>query len=111
VFSPTQALAAANAGASYVSVFLGRLDDIGQDGIGVLRDVAEIWDIHGIEAEIIAASVRHPMHIVEAAKAGAHIATVPYKVLMQSLNHPLTDAGLEAFLRDAAKRSSPTVTV
>ncbi|MCX8051248.1 MAG: fructose-6-phosphate aldolase [Chlorobi bacterium] len=111
VFSPTQALAAANAGASYVSVFLGRLDDIGHDGIGVLRDVAEIWDIHRFEAEIIAASVRHPMHIVEAAKAGAHIATVPYKVLMQSLKHPLTDAGLDAFLRDAAKRQQRSVAV
>ncbi|MCX7929428.1 MAG: fructose-6-phosphate aldolase [Chlorobi bacterium] len=111
VFSPTQALAAANAGASYVSVFLGRLDDIGHDGIDVLRDVAEIWDMHHMEAEIIAASVRHPMHIVEAAKAGAHIATVPYKVLMQSLTHPLTDAGLQAFLRDAAKRQQRSVTV
>lgn len=111
VFSPVQALAAANAGATYVSVFLGRLDDAGHDGIGVLEDVAEIWDVQGIETQIIAASVRHPMHIVRAAKAGAHIATVPYKVLMQSLKHPLTDAGLEAFLRDAAKRQVQTVTV
>lgn len=111
VFSPTQALAAANAGASYVSVFLGRLDDIGQDGIGVLRQVMEIWDVQGIESEVIAASIRHPMHIVEAAKAGAHIATVPYKVLMQALKHPLTDAGLDAFLRDAARRREQSVIV
>lgn len=111
VFSPTQALAAANAGASYVSIFLGRLDDIGQDGVGVLRQVMEIWDVQGIEAEVIAASIRHPMHIVEAAKAGAHIATVPYKVLMQSLKHPLTDAGLDAFLRDAARRREQSVVV
>ncbi|GIV53745.1 MAG: putative transaldolase [Candidatus Kapaibacterium sp.] len=111
VFSPTQALAAANAGATYVSIFLGRLDDVGHDGIGVLRQVMEIWDVQGIESEIIAASVRHPMHIVEAARAGAHIATVPYKVLMQSLKHPLTDAGLEAFLRDAAKRRQQTLSV
>ncbi len=111
VFSPTQALAAANAGATYVSIFLGRLDDIGADGIGVLRQVTEIWDVQGIEAEIIAASVRHPMHIVEAARAGAHIATVPYKVLMQSLQHPLTDTGLAAFLNDAAKRRQHTLTV
>lgn len=111
VFSPTQALAAANAGASYVSIFLGRLDDIGQDGVGVLRQVMEIWDVQGIEAEVIAASIRHPMHIVEAAKAGAHIATVPYKVLMQSLKHPLTDAGLDTFLRDAARRREQSVVV
>lgn len=111
VFSPTQALAAANAGASYVSVFLGRLDDIGQDGSGVLRQVMEIWDVQGIESEVIAASIRHPMHIVEAAKAGAHIATVPYKVLMQSLKHPLTDAGLDAFLHDAARRREQSVVV
>ncbi|MCS6999821.1 MAG: fructose-6-phosphate aldolase [Bacteroidota bacterium] len=110
VFSPTQALAAANAGARYVSIFLGRLDDIGQDGVGVLRQVMEIWDVQGLEAEIIAASIRHPMHIVEAARAGAPIATVPYKVLMQSLKHPLTDAGLEAFLRDAAKWHKQSVT-
>ncbi|MFM8569620.1 MAG: fructose-6-phosphate aldolase [Candidatus Kapaibacterium sp.] len=103
IFSPTQALAAAQAGATYVSVFLGRLDDIGQDGVNVVRDVVEIWDMHDMEARIIAASIRHPVHVLECAKAGAHIATVPYKVLMQSLNHPLTDAGVQAFVRDYQK--------
>ncbi len=103
IFSPVQALAAAEAGASYVSVFLGRLDDIGQDGVQVVRDVVEIWDMHDIEALIIAASIRHPMHIVECAKAGAHIATVPYKVLMQSLKHPLTDSGVQSFVADYQK--------
>jgi len=111
VFSPTQALAAANAGATYVSVFLGRLDDIGHNGIAILEEVAEIWNVQGIETQIIAASIRHPLHIAQAAKAGADIATVPYKVLMQSLKHPLTDAGLEAFLRDAAKRREQAVVV
>jgi transaldolase len=103
IFSPTQALAAAQAGATYVSVFLGRLDDIGQDGIKVVQDVVEIWDMHDLEARIIAASIRHPVHVLECAKAGAHIATVPYKVLMQSLKHPLTDSGLQAFLNDYEK--------
>jgi transaldolase len=86
-----------------VSVFLGRLDDIGQDGIKVVQDVVEIWDMHDLEARIIAASIRHPVHVLECAKAGAHIATVPYKVLMQSLKHPLTDSGLQAFLNDYEK--------
>jgi transaldolase len=103
IFSPTQALAAAQAGATYVSVFLGRLDDIGQDGVKVVHDVVEIWDMHDMEARIIAASIRHPIHVLECAKAGAHIATVPYKVLMQSLNHPLTDSGVQAFVRDYEK--------
>jgi transaldolase len=103
IFSPTQALAAAQAGATYVSVFLGRLDDIGQDGVKVVQDVVEIWDMHDLEARIIAASIRHPVHVLECAKAGAHIATVPYKVLMQSLKHPLTDSGLQAFLNDYEK--------
>lgn len=103
IFSPTQAIAANNAGATYVSVFMGRLDDIGNDSLYVLYDICEIWDIHGFESQIIAASIRHPMHIIEAAKAGADIATVPYKVLMQSLKHPLTDLGLKAFLADYEK--------
>ncbi len=102
IFSAAQALAAANAGATYVSVFLGRLDDVGHDGVAVVRDVVEIWDMHDIESLIIAASIRHPMHIVECAKAGAHIGTIPYKVLMQSLKHPLTDSGLQSFLKDHA---------
>jgi transaldolase len=103
IFNATQALAANNAGATYVSVFLGRLDDIATDGIAVVKDVCEIWDRHGLESRIIAASIRHPMHILECAKAGADIATVPYKALIQSLKHPLTDLGLQSFLADHAK--------
>lgn len=102
LFTANQALIAANAGATYVSVFLGRLDDISTDGVQAVRDTAEIWDMHGLESKIIAASIRHPIHLLECAKAGAHIATVPYKVLMQSMKHPLTDAGLDAFLKDHA---------
>jgi len=100
LFTANQALIAANAGATYVSVFLGRLDDISTDGVQAVRDTAEIWDIHGLDAQIIAASIRHPIHLLECAKAGAHIATTPYKVLLQSMKHPLTDAGLAAFLKD-----------
>lgn len=103
LFTPNQALIAANAGATYVSVFLGRLDDISTDGIQAVRDTAEIWDVQGLESQIIAASIRNPLHLLECAKAGAHIATVPYKVLMQSMKHPLTDAGLGAFLKDHEK--------
>lgn len=103
VFSPTQALAANNAGATYVSVFMGRLDDISTNSNEVLEDICEIWDVHAFESYIIAASIRHPSHIIQAAKAGADIATVPYKVLMQSLKHPLTDAGLQQFLADYDK--------
>jgi transaldolase len=103
IFSPTQALAANNAGATYVSVFVGRLDDVGADGMQVVRDVRDIWDAQGLSSLILAASIRHPMHIVEAAKAGADIATCPYKPLMQSLQHPLTDKGLAAFLADYEK--------
>ena len=103
LFTPLQALIAANAGATYVSLFLGRLDDIATNAMQAVEDTVEIWDMHELEALIIAASIRHPIHLLEVAKAGAHIATVPYKVLMQSMNHPLTDAGVEAFLKDHAK--------
>ncbi len=103
VFSTTQALAANNAGASYVSFFMGRLDDIASGSAQVLEEACEIWDIHGFESLIIAASIRHPAHVVDSALAGADIATVPYKVLMQCLKHPLTDAGLQAFLDDYNK--------
>lgn len=103
VFSTTQAIAAHNAGANYVSIFLGRMDDIGYDGISILRDVCEIWDVQDYDSLIIAASVRNPLHIAEAARAGADIATVPYNVLMQSLKNPLTDKGLDTFLRDYDK--------
>lgn len=102
-FTALQGLIAANAGATYVSIFLGRLDDIGTDGIKAVEDATEIWDVHQLDAQIIAASLRHPIHVLQCAQAGAHIATVPYKVLMQCLNHPLTDKGLEAFLADARK--------
>jgi transaldolase len=105
IFSANQALMAARAGATYVSPFLGRLDDIGQDGLKLISDIADIFAIHGIESEIIAASIRHPMHVTEAALKGAHIATVPYKVIMGMFHHPLTDKGIEAFLKDWAGRS------
>jgi transaldolase len=103
VFSPAQAIAAANAGATYVSVFMGRLDDISQDSFHSLEEICEIWDKQAYGSMIIAASIRHPLHIVQAAKAGADIATVPYNVLMQSLKHPLTDKGVEIFLADYDK--------
>lgn len=102
IFSANQALLAANAGATYVSPFLGRIDDISMDGMELVRTIAEIFDIHGITTEIIAASVRHPIHVTEAARAGAHIATVPYALVMQMVKHPLTDAGLEKFKADWA---------
>ncbi|EJH5366798.1 fructose-6-phosphate aldolase [Listeria monocytogenes] len=106
VFSATQALLAARAGATYVSPFLGRLDDIGDDGLVLIRDIADIFEIHGIPTEIISASVRHPIHVIECAKAGADIATVPFKVFEQMLKHPLTDSGIDKFLVDweAAKK-------
>lgn len=100
IFSAAQALLAARAGASYVSPFVGRLDDIGEDGISLVADIAEIFALHGIETEIIAASIRSPKHVLESARAGAHIATVPYAVILQMTKHPLTDAGIERFMRD-----------
>lgn len=100
IFSANQALLCARAGASFVSPFVGRLDDISMDGIALIRDIADIFDIHGIETEIISASIRTPGQVIESAKAGAHIATLPYKVFQQMLKHPLTDAGIERFLKD-----------
>lgn len=100
VFSATQALLAAKAGASYVSPFLGRLDDISTDGIALIEDICEIFSIYDIDTQIIAASVRGPMHVLEIAKSGADIATVPYKVFKQMLKHPLTDIGIAKFLMD-----------
>ncbi len=100
VFSAVQALLAARAGATYVSPFVGRLDDVGNEGLAVVRDTAEIFEIHGITTQIIAASIRHPIHVIEAAKAGAHVATVPFAVLMNMLKHPLTDIGITRFLKD-----------
>ncbi|MBS5659929.1 MAG: fructose-6-phosphate aldolase [Clostridiales bacterium] len=100
IFSAAQALLAARAGATYVSPFLGRLDDIGSEGMILIRDIADIFAVHGIETEIIAASIRNPIHVIEAAKAGCDIATVPYKVMIQMINHPLTEKGIERFLKD-----------
>ena len=100
VFSAAQALLAARAGATYVSPFLGRLDDISMPGIDLIESIAEIFAVHDIDTEIIAASVRNPIHVIDCAKAGADIATVPYNVLMQMINHPLTDQGIEKFKKD-----------
>ena len=100
IFSPAQALLAAKAGATYVSPFIGRLDDISDNGMHVIEDIAEIFELHGIKTEIIAASVRGPQDVTDAAKCGAHIATVPYKVILQMIRHPLTDNGIELFMKD-----------
>jgi hypothetical protein len=100
VFSATQALLASKAGASYVSPFLGRLDDISTDGMNLIEDICQIFSIYDIDTQIIAASVRTPMHVLQIAKSGADIATVPYKVFKQMLKHPLTDIGIEKFLKD-----------
>ena len=91
---------AARAGATYVSPFLGRVDDIGSVGMTLIEDIVQIFDIHGLDTEIIAASIRNPLHVVDAAKAGCHIATIPYNVLIQMSKHPLTDNGIEKFLKD-----------
>jgi transaldolase len=101
IFSANQSLLAALAGAAYVSPFVGRLDDAGHDGMEVVRDTVEIFDRYNLPSQVIAASLRHPRHVIAAAKAGAHIATLPYKVLLGMLKHPLTDAGIERFLADA----------
>lgn len=100
VFSANQALIAAKAGATFVSPFIGRLDDIGNDGMAILSDILEIFRNYGIKSEIIAASIRHPEHVRQAALLGAHIATIPFKVLSMMFNHPLTDKGIEKFLED-----------
>ena len=100
VFTANQALLAARAGATYVSPFLGRLDDISTPGIDLIRSIVEIFAIHDIKTEIIAASIRHTMHVTECALAGAHIATVPYSVIEQMTKHPLTDAGIKKFQAD-----------
>ena len=100
VFTAAQALLAARAGATYVSPFLGRLDDISMPGIDLIYDITEIFQMHNIETEIIAASVRNPIHVIDCAKAGADIATVPYKVIEQMTKHPLTDQGIEKFQAD-----------
>ena len=104
IFSANQALMAARAGATYVSPFLGRLDDIGHNGVDLISTIADIFTIHDIKTEIIAAAIRHPQHITDAALAGAHISTTPFKVLQQLFHHPLTAKGIEGFLADWAKR-------
>ncbi|MFJ7370234.1 fructose-6-phosphate aldolase [Lysinibacillus sp. NPDC098008] len=106
IFSANQALMAARAGATYVSPFIGRLDDIGQNGVELIETIADIFTIHNIDTQIIAASVRHPQHVTAAALAGAHISTTPFKVLKQLFNHPLTEKGIEGFLADWNKRKS-----
>lgn len=100
IFNANQALLAARAGASYVSPFLGRLDDIGHDGMELIQTISTIFDKSGIQTEIIAASIRHPVHVTDAALHGAHIATIPFKILGQLVKHPLTDQGIEKFLND-----------
>ncbi len=100
VFTVNQALMAAKAGATFISPFLGRLDDIGSNGMSLIEDIVQVLDIYGYESEIIAASIRHPLHVVDAAKAGCHIGTIPYNVFKQMLKHPLTDNGIEKFLQD-----------
>lgn len=102
-FSAAQALLAAKAGASYISPFIGRLDDIGHDGMQLIRDIVQIYDNYGFTTEVLAASIRHPMHIVDSALAGADVATIPFKVIQQLVKHPLTDKGLESFLSDWKK--------
>jgi len=103
VFSPAQALLACKAGARYISPFVGRLDDVGSDGMDVVAQILDILDNYQFDAEVIVASVRHPIHVVEAARMGAHIATVPYEVLKKMFKHPLTDLGIEKFLQDWQK--------
>jgi transaldolase len=102
-FSPTQALMAAKAGATYVSPFVGRLDDQSEDGMAMVADICDIYENYSFETQVLVASVRHPMHVVESAKMGAHVATCPLSVLLQLTRHPLTDIGLAKFLKDWEK--------
>ena len=100
IFSAAQALLAARAGATFVSPFVGRVDDIGGDGVGLISEIVDIFSVHNIETEIIAASIRTPVHVIECARAGSDIATVPYKVIEQMISHPQTTSGIEKFLKD-----------
>ena len=102
-FSANQALLGALAGATFVSPFVGRLDDIGHDGMELVADIIEIYQKHNLKTQVIAASIRHPLHVIAAAKAGAHIATVPYDILMKMIQHPLTDSGIARFMEDWKK--------
>ncbi len=103
IFTPTQALLAAKAGAAYVSPFIGRLDDISQDGMGIIEEIRTIFDNYGFDAEIIVASIRNPIHVLNSALIGADIATIPFSVMVQLCKHPLTDIGIEKFLKDWEK--------
>lgn len=103
IFNVNQALFAAKAGATYVSPFVGRYDDVSEDGMQLIYDIVDVFSNYDIQTEIIGASIRHPLHIVECAKAGCDIATIPYKVLMQAIKHPLTDQGIEKFIKDSSK--------
>src|SRR5436190_14666523 len=102
-FSAPQALLSAKAGATYISPFLGRLDDIGAVGMDLIRDICQIYRVYGFKTQVLAASIRNPLHVIDAAKAGAHVATIPFAVLEQLMKHPLTDIGLKKFLEDWAK--------
>ena len=102
-FSAAQALLAAKAGATYISPFIGRLDDIGQNGMQLIADIVQIYDNYNFETQVLAASIRHPMHIVDAALLGAHVATIPFKVIQQLAKHPLTDKGIDSFTSDWKK--------
>lgn len=106
IFSANQALLAARAGAKFVSPFVGRLDDIGTDGIDLVAEIAQIFALHDIKTEIIAASIRHPQHVIQAALAGAHIATIPYRILLMMIEHPLTSSGIMKFLKDWEKHKN-----
>jgi transaldolase len=105
-FSAPQALLTAKAGATYISPFIGRLDDVGQDGMELIRQIVTIYRNYGFETQVLAASIRHPIHVVRSAELGAHVATLPHKVIQQLLKHPLTDSGLERFLADARKAAA-----
>lgn len=108
-FSANQALLAAKAGASYISPFIGRLDDAGEVGMNLIQDIKTIYDNYGFKTEILAASIRHPVHVLEAAKIGAHVATMPLKVMEMLMKHPLTDLGLDRFLADWKKLARPAL--
>jgi transaldolase len=108
IFSSTQALLAARAGATYVSPFIGRLDDINQVGMNLIQEISQIFQVHGIESQIISASVRHSAHVIEAALLGAHVATVPFKVIENMMKHPLTDVGIQKFTDDWNKANQKT---
>ncbi len=109
IFNPIQALIAARAGAKYVSPFIGRLDDVGHDGVEIVRQIVEIFTIYDIDTQVIAASIRHPKHVLMVASAGAHIATIPVHVVEKMINHPLTDVGLKKFLEDWKKKFDESV--